>query len=70
MVDDATMRGSSPAEVRARLDEHARGLDQAYNGRPSAPVFREVAWAAQRFAVHRAPEEGQFRLAAAAVENT
>ncbi len=55
MVDDATMRGTSPADVRARLGEHARGLDQAFNGRPSDPVFREVAWAAQRFAVPRDP---------------
>ena len=55
MVDDATIRGSSSADVRLRLDVHARGLDEAYNGRPSDPVFREVAWAAQRFGVPRAP---------------
>ncbi len=55
MVDDATMRGTSPNDVRARLDVHARGLDQAYNGRPTDPVFREIAWASQRFGVPRAP---------------
>ena len=55
MVDDATMRGTSPNDVRARLNVHARGLDQAYNGRPTDPVFREIAWASQRFGVPRAP---------------
>jgi len=55
MVDDATMRGTSVDDVRARLNIHARGLDQAYSGRPTDPVFREIAWASQRFGVPRAP---------------
>ncbi len=55
IVDDATIRGRATDDVRRRLDAHARGLDAAYDGRPDAPIFREVAWAAQRFGVPRAP---------------
>lgn len=55
LVDDATMRGSSPEEVRARLALHLRGLNRAFHGRPDSPVFREVAWTVQRFGVPRAP---------------
>jgi 15-cis-phytoene synthase len=55
VVDDATVRGVSPTDVRRRLDAHARALDAAYDGRPGDPVFREVAWAARRFDVPRAP---------------
>lgn len=54
-VDNATMRGTTLAEARARLAAHRRGLDAAYNRRPDTPVFREVAWTAQRFGVPRAP---------------
>lgn len=55
IVDDATIRGGAPDDVRRRLDAHRRGLDATYGGRPSSPVFREVGWAAQRFGVPRAP---------------
>ncbi len=54
-VDDATIPGTSLASVRERLAAHRRGLDAAYNGRPESPVFREVARAAHRFGVPRAP---------------
>lgn len=54
-VDDATLRGTSLALARERLNAHRRGLDAAFDGRPDSPVFREVAWTAQRFGVPRAP---------------
>lgn len=54
-VDDATLRGRALAEARERLAAHRRELDAAYDGRPASPVWREVAWTAQRFGVPRAP---------------
>jgi phytoene synthase len=54
-VDDATLRGTSLTLARERLAAHRRGLDAAYDGRADTPVFREVAWTAQRFGVPRAP---------------
>lgn len=55
IVDDATMRGTSPDEIRRRLSFHTRGLDSVFNGRPDSPVFREIAWTVQRFGVPREP---------------
>lgn len=54
-VDDVTLRGTALALARERLAEHRRGLDAAYDGRPTSPVSREVAWTAHRFGVPRAP---------------
>ncbi|MEP7384060.1 MAG: phytoene/squalene synthase family protein [Gemmatimonadota bacterium] len=55
IVDDATIRGSSTDEVRTRLAAHLRGLNSAFHGRPTSPVFRELAWTVQHFGVPRAP---------------
>ncbi|MCC6931366.1 MAG: phytoene/squalene synthase family protein [Gemmatimonadaceae bacterium] len=55
IVDDATMRGTPPDEIRRRLSAHTRGLDCVYNGKTDSPVFREIAWTVQRFGVPREP---------------
>ncbi|HEX4932846.1 MAG TPA: squalene/phytoene synthase family protein, partial [Gemmatimonadaceae bacterium] len=55
IVDDATMRGTSPDEIRRRLKFHTRGLDTVFSGRPDSAVFREIAWTVQRFGVPREP---------------
>ncbi|MEO7521936.1 MAG: phytoene/squalene synthase family protein [Gemmatimonas sp.] len=56
MVDGAN--SSTPDEsatVRAGLREYENGLSAALAGRPSDPVFREVAWVTTRFEVPAAP---------------
>ena len=55
IVDDATIRGSTSADVRHRLAGHHRGLNSAFDGQPDSPVFRELAWTVQHFGVPRAP---------------
>ncbi|MEO6446832.1 MAG: phytoene/squalene synthase family protein [Gemmatimonadaceae bacterium] len=61
IVDDATIRGHSPTQVRSRLQQHAARLEAALNGRPDAAVFREVAWTVERFDVPRAPLDELLR---------
>jgi 15-cis-phytoene synthase len=53
-VDEALTPGAS-RETRLRLDGYARALESVYLGRPTDPVFREVAWTARRFRLPKAP---------------
>ena len=48
---------STPSTARARLATFARALGEAYAGRPSEPVFRELAWTVREFGVPREPFE-------------
>ena len=41
--------------LRVRLQEYANGLQAALDGRPSGPIFREVAWVTATFRIPAAP---------------
>src|SRR5688500_19841776 len=49
IVDLADVR--DPAAAARTLAVYASGLTSALEGRPDAPVFRELAWAVDRFGV-------------------
>ncbi|MEO7962722.1 MAG: phytoene/squalene synthase family protein [Gemmatimonadaceae bacterium] len=53
-VDVARTTGGS-RETRRRLDGYSRSLAAVYEGRATEPVFRELAWTAERFALPVAP---------------
>ena len=56
LADDLADAPSTHAETAAaELDAHERGLHGMIAGAPEGPVFRELAWAVERYAIPHAP---------------
>ncbi|HEX3465949.1 MAG TPA: squalene/phytoene synthase family protein [Candidatus Elarobacter sp.] len=69
-ADDIADRDAAPAERLAALDAWERGLRDAYEGRPSGPVFTALADAAARFAIPVEPALDLLRGARSDVTTT
>jgi 15-cis-phytoene synthase len=55
LVDQADAGSGKSSELAQQLEAYRAQLQAALDGRPSGPIFREVAWVASRYAVSPAP---------------